>query len=408
MKALIIGHVWPEPGSSAAGIRINEIMQMLYAAGWNLTFACAAQSSEFVRFPTDVQVDKFQIELNSDAFDYWIAELIPDLVVFDRFMTEEQYGWRVAEIIPQAVRVLDTEDLHFLRHTRAKRVQNKIPLQKIDFFGSDAFREIAAIYRSDLSLIISNPELELLMDTFKIPNTLLKYLPFCRPNQLHDSRSNTMHTFEQRSGYTIIGNFQHAPNRDAVMNLKEHIWPAILKLQPDAALHIYGAYMQAKDKQLHDVKSNFFMHGRVDDAYAAIQKHRVMLAPLRFGAGLKGKLVDAMQCGTPFVTTDVGAEGIECISHAVLNDIEGFAQRAVMLHNHKNAWNEASEYGLHVFRKQFADASIQTDFLAALNTISSNIENHRKMNFTGAMLMHHRMQSTRYMSKWIEEKNKKG
>ncbi|MFN5372054.1 MAG: glycosyltransferase, partial [Bacteroidia bacterium] len=196
MKALIIGHVWPEPGSSAAGVRINEIMQMLYAGGWNLTFACAAQSSEFVRFPKDVQVDKFQIELNSNAFDFWIAELMPDLVVFDRFMTEEQYGWRVAERIPQAVRVLDTEDLHFLRHTRAKRVQNKIPLQKIDFFGSYAFREIAAIYRSDLSLIISNPELELLMDTFKIPNTLLKYLPFCRPNQLHVSRSNTMHTFE--------------------------------------------------------------------------------------------------------------------------------------------------------------------------------------------------------------------
>ena len=150
------------------------------------------------------------------------------------------------------------------------------------------------------------------------------------------------------------------------------------------------------------------MHGRVEDAFAAIQKHRVMLAPLRFGAGLKGKLVDAMQCGTPFVTTDVGAEGIHCMPQSVLNDVDGFAQRAVTLHNQKKEWNDSSLEGSRVFREQFADATLQTEFLSVLSYISANIEKHRKKNFTGAMLMHHRMQSTRFLSKWIEEKNKKG
>lgn len=406
MKALIIGHVWPEPGSSAAGVRINEIMQMLYAGGWNLTFACAAQRSAFVKFPTDIQVDKAQIELNNDAFDFWIAELMPDLVVFDRFMTEEQYGWRVAERIPQAVRVLDTEDLHFVRHARAKRVQNKLPLQDIEFFGSDAFREIAAIYRSDLSLIISEKELELLEGSFNIPANLLFYLPFCRPHTVHELQTSGLPDFDQRSGYALIGNFQHAPNRDAVIHLKENIWPAILSLQSDAAMHIYGAYMQEKDRQLHDVDSNFFVHGRVEDACATIQQHRVMLAPLRFGAGLKGKLVDAMQCGTPFVTTTLGAEGIHSMHQSVHDDTAGFAQKAVSLHNNKNEWNEASVIGIRFFNQQFANASLPINFIAALKHISSNLEPHRKTNFIGAMFMHHRMQSTRFLSKYIEMKNK--
>jgi hypothetical protein len=120
MKALIIGHVWPEPGSSAAGARINEIMHLLFANGWNLTFASASQRGEFVGFPSGIAVNEVQIELNSSTFDVWLKELKPDLVMFDRFMSEEQYGWRVAEKMPQAVRILDTEDLHFLRHARAK------------------------------------------------------------------------------------------------------------------------------------------------------------------------------------------------------------------------------------------------------------------------------------------------
>lgn len=408
MKALIIGHVWPEPGSSAAGTRINEILHLLFADGWNLTFASASHRGEFVKFPDDVQVDTFQIELNSKEFDVWIKELNPDLVIFDRFMSEEQYGWRVAENTPHAVRVLDTEDLHFLRHARAKRIQSSLQDEEIDFFNSDAFREIAAIYRSDLSLIISNSEFELLKSTFQIPDNLLVYLPFFRRNKFHNSDNISRPEFEQRSGYTMIGSFQHAPNRDAIVNLKENIWPLILNYQPDAELHVYGSYMQAKDRQLHDVKSNFFIHGRVEDAFAAIRQHRVLLAPLRFGAGLKGKLVDAMQCGTPFVTTDVGAEGIRCMPRAVMNDVDGFAKRAVTLHNQKNEWNEASVMGAHFFKEQFADASIPTEFLSALNHISANIIKHRKKNFTGAMLMHHRMQSTRYLSKWIQEKNKQG
>jgi len=406
MNALIIGHVWPEPGSSAAGTRINEIMLMLYADGWNLTFASAAQRSEFVRFPENIVIDEVQIELNSSTFDFWLKALKPDLVLFDRFMSEEQYGWRVAKMLPKCIRVLDTEDLHFLRHTRANRIDSKSVMRQADFYTAETFREIAAIYRCDLSLIISKFECELLTNTFKIPEDLLYYLPFYRKNVAQNSAFSLNAAFEKRRGFAMIGNFQHPPNRDAVLYLKEHIWPAILTREPSAELHIYGAYMQAKDKQLHDVKSNFFMHGRVDNALEAIQKHRVLLAPLRFGAGLKGKLVDAMQSGTPFVTTDIGAEGLLCSPRNVVNEIGGFAQRAVMLHNSKNDWQEASEEGYRYFNEQFADDTIQARFLAVLNKLVVDVEKQRLQNFTGAMLMHHRMQSTRFLSKWIEEKNK--
>lgn len=406
MKALIIGHVWPEPGSSAAGTRINEIMLVLYADGWKLTFASAAQRSDFVCFPDNIIIDKVQIELNSSKFDAWLKEQKPDLVLFDRFMSEEQYGWRVAKALPHSVRILDTEDLHFLRRIRANRINAISDIRKADFFTAETFREIASIYRCDLSLIISKFEFDLLKNTFNITEDLLYYLPFYRKNEEQNSAINPHPAFEKRKGYTMIGNFQHAPNRDAVLYLKDEVWPAILKRKPDAELHIYGAYMLTKDKQLHDVKSNFFMHGRVNDALAAIQRHRVLIAPLRFGAGLKGKLVDAMQSGTPFVTTDVGAEGLFCSPNAVVNDIEGFAERAVTLHNDKHLWQGASTDGYRYFKQQFADNTIQLRFLEVLNNLVANVDKQRQKNFTGAMLMHHRMQSTRFLSMWIEEKNK--
>src|SRR5690606_4752526 len=118
------------------------------------------------------------ILLNDASFDEFIQELNPSIVIFDRYITEEQFGWRVTENCPNALKILDTEDLHLLRKAREEAVKNGKPAVAANLFLDIAKRELASILRCDLSLIISEFEMELLQNTFKIPSDLLYYLPF--------------------------------------------------------------------------------------------------------------------------------------------------------------------------------------------------------------------------------------
>ena len=125
-NALIIGYVWPEPGSSAAGRHMLEIIRVLQAAHWQLTFASAAAPSDKAIDLQGMGIAVAAIELNSDSFDAWLCSLNPQLVIFDRYFTEEQYGWRVSRNCPEAMRVLDTEDLHCLRESRSRMIGQAI------------------------------------------------------------------------------------------------------------------------------------------------------------------------------------------------------------------------------------------------------------------------------------------
>src|SRR5690625_7127154 len=88
------------------------------------------------------------------------------------------------------------------------------------------------------------------------------------------------------------------------------IWPFIRKHVPDSRFHIIGSYPSQRVLQLHNEREGLLVHGRAGSAQEVVQKAKVLLAPLRFGAGLKGKLLDAMRWGTPTVTTEIGAEGM--------------------------------------------------------------------------------------------------
>lgn len=176
---LIIGAVWVEPNSSAAGSRMMQLIELFLKENYRIVFVSTAQKNENAVDLSQIGVDEIQIELNNSSFDDFIKNLQPTIVVFDRFMIEEQFGWRVAENCPKALRILDTEDLHFLRKVRHQQ------LKKREEFSNDALlkaddtkREIAAILRCDLSLIISTYEMDLLTSVFKIDGKILYHLPF--------------------------------------------------------------------------------------------------------------------------------------------------------------------------------------------------------------------------------------
>ena len=110
--------------------------------------------------------------LNCSSFDHFVQELNPSIVLFDRFMSEEQFGWRVAENCPDALRILDTEDLHCLRLARQKAVKENREFREADLFSDTAKREIASIYRSDCTLMIATEEITILQQQFKIDSSV--------------------------------------------------------------------------------------------------------------------------------------------------------------------------------------------------------------------------------------------
>ena len=401
-KLLVIGAVWPEPKSSAAGKRMLQLLSLFLDLGCEITFASTASESPF---SDDLpKIKRIGIALNCDSFDDFIRELKPGMVLFDRFMIEEQFGWRIAKHCPNALRILDAEDLHCLRRARQKALKNNKPFTPDGLLTEDdAKREIASILRSDLTLIISEYELDLLRTIFKVDASLLHYLPI-----FADELAN-LPTFEQRNGFVFIGNFSHAPNADAVSYLKKVIWPIIHRLDPTIPLHIYGAYPTQAILQMHNPNENFHVLGRADDALDVIKTSRVMLAPLRFGAGIKGKLLEAMQCGTPSVTTPMGSEAMNgelSWNGFISNDPQEIAEAAIELHQIKSIWEQAQHDGFEILRQRFQKNDFGADFQQRVLQLKQDLKIHRQNNFVGAMLQFHTMRSTEFLSRWISEKNK--
>jgi glycosyltransferase involved in cell wall biosynthesis len=403
---LIIGHTFPEPSTTAAGGRMMQLIDLFLEEDYQITFASTANSSEMSADLSKLGVITENIELNDSSFDVFISKLKPSVVVFDRYITEEQFGWRVSEQCPKALRILDTEDLHFLRKAREEAVKKNITAAEANLFTETAKRELASILRSDISLIISEYELKLLQETFRVPSEILHYLPFL-VNITSKGRKNAPF-YEERADFVAIGNLLHAPNVNSVLRLKKEIWPLIRKELPQANLCIYGAYAPQQILELHNEKEGFLVCGWAKDVSEVLQNARVCLAPIQFGAGLKGKLLDAMLCGTPSVTTIIGAEGMHGdlpFSGIIEDTVESFANASVALYTQKNRWLKYQQCGFDIIENRFQKGIFSEAFKQRLLALQKNITAHRNNNFIGQILQHQTLQSTKYMSKWIEEKN---
>jgi glycosyltransferase involved in cell wall biosynthesis len=404
---LVIALVWPEPASTAAGVRMMQILEVFQKQGYAITIASAASKSEFSFNFHSLGYTMEDIKMNDSSFDIFVKDLNPRVVLFDRFLSEEQFGWRVAEHCPNALRILDTEDLHSLRHVREQCFKKEIDFTTDAWIQDDKTkREIASIYRCDLSLIISSFEFKLLIEVIKIDISLLLLLPFM-VNEI--TQETKWKTFEDRNDFMFIGGGKHAPNIDAIKVLKTTIWPLIHSLVPEANLNVYGAYLPQQVVEMHNPKEGFYVKGRAEDADNVMKASKVCLAPLRFGAGIKGKLISAMQNGTPSVTTTIGAEGMHGIldwNGTIENDHTAFVEAAVTLYTEPKTWKMAQEQGKTLINTLYSKTSLSVVLEQKVKQLQKELPKHRTQNFIGGLLRHQTMIATKYMSKWIEEKNR--
>lgn len=438
-KILFIGTVFPEPTSSAAGVRTLALIHDFLSRGDSVRFFSPSDANSFSEALRTLGVETAKIGPNDPAFDSLVREFSPDVVIFDRFMLEEQFGWRVAEHAPKALRILDTIDLHFLRRIRAEWLNEALKREKFIEGGSisdddlrkvsfetrgiettDCDRELASIYRSDLTLVLSTFEEALLEGHFGVPAELLLGLGFSYPpsSAQFPARENTR-------DFVSIGNFRHAPNRDSAFWLARVLWPKIRSLltalgNHDAELHLYGAYPPKEIMALDKPKDRIRVFGPAADALETVEKYRLLLAPIRFGAGIKGKIADAWATGVPVLTTAVGAEGMvlpgqpsESFAGWVENTEEGYCNRAASAYADISGGTKKAEagslaiaqlYGLEANRERFL---ARIDLLLGTPGQPGTLPEVRARNRFGRILRSEYHGRTKYLAKWIEEKNRK-
>ncbi len=397
---LLLASVWPEPSSSAAGLRDFGLIHALKRHGVSVTVASAGRNPKGLAETQALGVPCHEIELNDSTFDEWVRELKPDIVVFDRFMVEEQFGARVRRAVPKALRILDTIDLHSLRNFRKKAP----PFSKqIAPIHEELLRELASIHRSDWTWMVSNYETQLLTTHFQVRAEQVSTVRF-----FYDKPPLGL-SFEDRKDFCWIGNFRHTPNYDSVFFLTNEIWPKIRSKLPESRLHIYGAYPPDEVMRLQSEKNGIRVGGEVLDAKDAFAPARVSLAPLRYGAGIKGKISDSWYFGTPVITTSVGSEGMTDqpdFAGLVVDDPTLFAEYACQIYSNPTLWSSLQKRGYETLQKEYSHA--QADRLVA-DTLEKldKIDAIRQNNIVGEILWLNTLRSTEYFSRWIEAKNKK-
>ena len=477
-SVMFVSFLWPEASSSAAGVRTGSLLRAFQSWGWRVHFVACAKPNRHAESLAASGVVTHHVPPNRGAeFEAALAAANPDAVVFDRFMAEEAFSFRVRAACPKAARILDMQDLHSLRYARQSAVETGIKAQTaarkaakknkrrgvkndpgddgdhvdlveaamaaVPAAGDDKLnRELASVHRCDLTMVCSPTETRLMRDTFGIPPR--KMAPasfFCDVPEVNTNESTTP-GFEPRIGFTTIGTFHHPPNVDSAGWLAHEVWPLIREQLPTATMRVYGSYPTPAIHALHSPKDGFLIEGFAPTVEGAMDDARVLLAPLRFGAGIKGKIVDAWMRGLPVVTTPVGAEGMvpgkdtlwnpgestegtEGVSYEQIDwggawtstSAADVARDAIRLHENEEAWSRARSNGFELIGTLFPaerNLGVVRDAIEGLYEASERegcetaLDELRSLDFTGAALWHHSARSTEYFSRWIEMKETGG
>ncbi len=414
---LFTSAIWPEPMSSAAGVRTRFLIEAIrkLRPDWRVVMHASGKDTEFRgELERTLGVSCVQYLPNDESFDTFLRELQPSVVVFDRFMLEEQFGWRVRENAPRALRLLDTTDLHFLRWAREEQLQD--PSSTFDFNSlegeskRDFFREIAAILRCDHSFVVSSFERDLLSGLPGFPAGRVSLLRW------GVELAETSHrSWEDRNHFVMIGNFRHPPNRDSVRWVKESLWPLVRAKLPRAELHVFGAYPAKQDMELDCPREGFRVFGPwAGDARELLSRYRLLVAPLRFGAGIKGKILDAWAAGTPAVTSPVGAEGMLEAGVAFpgpvlpVNETQAWADACVLLYESSGDWSASREEGFSAIRREYSPKAWAEAWIAKLESGLAQREAAEAQNWNWlSELLHQQEQSAaKSLSRYIEVKEK--
>jgi glycosyltransferase involved in cell wall biosynthesis len=351
-RAYFIDETVPTPDQDAGSNAAYQHMRALQRLGYKITFL---PSDNMARIdPYTRALEKVGIECLYAPF-YWSVEevfrkctLHPEVFYLHRYVNASKYALMIREHFPKARIVYNVADVHFLREERQAAVENDSALAKRAALRRE--RELSAMRQVDCVIVHSTVEAALLAEL--LPGTPIQVVPWAvkiNPPKL---------SFEERSGYAFVGGFRHAPNVDAVTYFAEQILP---KVDADKQVfQVIGSHTPDKIRKLHGPKVN--VRGQVAELADVFHRVRCTVAPLRYGAGIKGKVLDSFAHGLPCVMTEVAAEGLPLgkeLKWLVARDEADFAEKVTQLLLDSQRNEALAHEGIRMLECNFSEIATQ-------------------------------------------------
>jgi GT2 family glycosyltransferase len=346
---LVMDAITPRVDHDAGSVRMTHVLSLLVGLGCRVTFLALNRrmEGEHTRALQDSGVEVlYEPTLSSVADHLRKAGARYGTVIMSRAEVVEEVLEAVRRHCPRARRVFDTVDLHFLREARRAEVTGALDEEAVAALEA---RELELARACDLTLVVSPTERELLSRL--APDLAVEVL------SLIDEREATEEPFEARSGVLFVGNFQHPPNRDAIGFYLREVHPLVMEREPAAELTIIGAEVPRSLRRLAGEGARFI--GQVTDLEPCFAAARLSVAPLRFGAGIKGKIQTSLALGVPVVTTAVGAEGMPVEDGRevlIADDAASFAAAVVRLHEDAGLWRSLADGGRRAMQEHYSPA----------------------------------------------------
>jgi len=345
---LIVEACMITPDQDAGSVRLLNMLKMLKHDRHHITFV--ADNLEYSqKYSTTLQ--QLGIEVLHGSFAESVRKVLQargkalDTVMMCRHYIASKYISRVRVYAPGARIVFDTIDLHFVREEREAALRNDAAMVRAAAITRS--KEIAVMRRSDITLVVSEFEKDLLAQA--LPRTNVDII------SLINDDAPAPGPFMERKGILFIGGFRHPPNVDGVTWYITEVLPHVRKALPDVITTIVGSNMPDSVKDLAcdgvDIK------GFVENTEPLLLAARVSIAPLRFGAGIKGKINEAMKFGIPVVATECAVEGMHLVPESdvlVSDDPEAFAGAIVRAYSDPVLWGKLSQGGLENVRQHFS------------------------------------------------------
>ena len=333
-RLLLVDTNVPETDKDSGSIRMFEIVRVLRQLGYAVTFMSLKQPPTE---PYASQMRALEVEVLDGRVNYAeeVARLAPFLkvAIFSRPIVGEVMEPVVRRLAPQAKVIYDTVDLHYIREARRAELENDPAVQA----EADRFEaiELGLVRRCDATLVVTGVEQRILEDA--VPTAVIREVSNVHsPIPRHGS-------FATRRDILFVGNFNHLPNRDAVWWFVNDIFPKVHTALPDVTFKIVGSHMP--DDIAAITSPGVEAIGWVHDLAPLYQSVRIVVAPLRYGAGIKGKLGESAAHGVPFVCTSIATEGTfmeherDCLN---ADSAEEFAQAVIRLYSDNELWESLS------------------------------------------------------------------
>ena len=358
-RVLVVDACMLTPDQDAGSLRMQEILQMLVALGCKVTFI--ADNLEY-RQPYVALLQRAGVEVQFHPYTRSITDFLGqhgkefDMIVLSRHYVAEKHIDAVKSFAPQALLVFDTVDLHFLREERLAELADSRTAR----LAAAARREeeLAIIRKASVTLVVSHVEQELLARL--VPEARVMIL-----STIHEPQA-VGKSFADREGLLFVGGFRHPPNNDAILWYASEILPLVRRRLPGVKTYVVGGDVPATIKSL--AADDLVIAGYVPDIAPYLTGCRVSISPLRYGAGVKGKINLAMSCGLPVVATTPSIEAMYLTPGAevlVGDDPDAFADALVRVYRDEALWAKLAAGGLENIRTHFS-RSVATGALTRL------------------------------------------